>query len=175
MMKILGILCILTACAGTGIYSAMRLTGQIRIYQKLLAFLQDCAIYIRYQGLPLQELLALLAGHPDYETLDFLGHFKNPDDADNLDDSDHPGRNLEIQWENALADSRIPGEARRILRNLGHELGKTDTQGQLAVLELYQTQMQSAYEQFRGDSQKKGRLYQSLGWLGGAMLAILLI
>ncbi|MDE7122312.1 MAG: stage III sporulation protein AB, partial [Oscillospiraceae bacterium] len=123
MIKILGILCILTACAGTGIYLAIRLTGQIRIYQKLLAFLQDCAVYIRYQGLPLQELFALLAGQPDYENLDFLDNLNN---LNNAGLSEIP---IEARWESALQHSRIPAEARQILRNLGHELGKTDTQG----------------------------------------------
>ncbi|MDE6730022.1 MAG: stage III sporulation protein AB [Oscillospiraceae bacterium] len=170
MIKMIGILCILTACAGTGIYLATRLTGQIRIYQKLLAFLQDCAVYIRYQGLPLQELFELLAGQPDYENLDFLDYLNNSESCAGLS-----GIPIESRWESALKHSRIPAEARRILQNLGHELGKTDTQGQLTVLELYQMQMQTAYEQLRGDYQKKSRLYQSLGWLGGAMLAILLI
>ncbi|MDE5883675.1 MAG: stage III sporulation protein AB [Oscillospiraceae bacterium] len=170
MIKILGIICILAACAGTGVYLAMRLTEQIRIYQKLLAFLQDCAVYIRYQGLPLQELFGLLAGQSDYENLDFLENLKNLESCAGLS-----GIPIESRWESALEHSRIPTEARQILRNLGHELGKTDTQGQLAVLELYQTQMQTAYEQFREDYQKKSRLYQSLGWLGGAMLAILFI
>lgn len=166
-MKFLGILCILAACAGTGIYLAMRLKNQFRQYQKLLAFLADCAVYIRYQGLPLQELFAVLSEHPDYENLDFLGKLKQSALSFRI--------SPEILWTEAVQNSTIPPEARQILQNLGYELGKTDTQGQLAVLELYQTQMQSAYEQFRTGYQKKSRLYQSLGWLGGAMLAVLLI
>ena len=166
-MKSLGILCILAACAGTGIYMAMRLRNQFRQYQKLLAFLEDCAVYIRYQGLPLQELFAILAEHPDYESFDFLGKLKKSELSFQI--------SPEVLWTEAIQSSMIPLEAKQILQNLGHELGKTDTQGQLAVLELYQTQMQMAYEQFRTGYQKKSRLYQSLGWLGGAMLAVLLI
>lgn len=163
-MKFLGILCIILSCAGTGIYMASHLKNQVRQYQKLLAFLEDCAIYIRYQSLPLQELFAMLAEHPDYESLDFLRKLKIS-----------PEFSPEILWYGAVQESRLPSGAKQILQNLGHELGKTDIQGQLAVLALYQTQMQTACEQCRVCYEKKSKLYQSLGWLGGAMLAILFI
>ncbi|MBD5143995.1 MAG: hypothetical protein HDT22_10380 [Ruminococcus sp.] len=163
-MKLLGIFCIMSACAGTGIYKAYFIKNQVKQYQKLLAFLEDCAIYIRYQSLPLQELFAILSENPDYENFNFLKKLKFS-----------PEKSLEILWHDSIQESNLPLQAKQILQNLGHELGKTDTQGQLAVLELYQAQMQTACEQSFACCEKKSKLYQSLGWLGGAMLAILFI
>ena len=163
-MKLLGILCIVLACAGTGIYMAYFTKNQVKQYQKLLAFLEDCAIYIRYQSLPLQELFVILAENPDYQNFDFLEKLKLT-----------PEISPEMIWHKSIQESNLPLQAKQILQNLGHELGKTDTQVQLAILELYQTQMQTACEQSRACCEKKSKLYQSLGLLGGAMLAILFV
>nr|MDE6004465.1 stage III sporulation protein AB [Oscillospiraceae bacterium] len=158
------ILGIILDCAGTGMDTAYNIKNQVRHYQKLLPLLEDCAIYIRYQNLPLQELFSILEENPDYQDFNFLKKLKLS-----------PEFSPEIIWHEAIQESNLPSQAKQILQNLGHELGKTDTQGQLAVIALYQTQMQTACEQCRSGCEKKSKLYQSLGWLGGAMLAILFI
>ncbi len=127
-----------------------------------MQFLKDCDIYIRYQNLPLPELFAQLAEH--YPEFDFWE--KLTFNFDNLP---------EQIWENALTESNLPKEACNILIHLGNELGKTDISGQIAILDLYQRQMQNVLENYQTECGKKSRLFRSLGWLGGAMLIILFI
>ncbi len=161
MIRLSGVLCLLLTCAGTGMYAGIQVKKQVRQYQLLLSFLNDCEIYIRYQNLPLQELFSLLAENPDYRQLAFLNEIRTGEGSPHM------------RWQKAV--QHLSGEARTIFQNLGHAIGQTDLQGQIAVLELSQIQMQSAYENCRTASEKKRKLYQSLGWLGGAMLAVLFL
>lgn len=165
-MKGIGLICILLTCAGAGIYAASQLRRQVRQYQLLTAFLKDCAVYIRYQSVPLQELFQILAENPDYQNFVFL---------QTVIRKLSPERSLESVWHEAVQMGGLPPEAERILQNIGHEIGKTDIAGQLALLELYQMQMQSACETCQTSCEQKTKLYQSIGWLSGAMLAILFL
>lgn len=161
-MKIIGILLIFFCCAGSGIYAGYHVKHQVRICSRLLHLLEDCMIYIRYQNLPLPELFDLLAGiYPDF---DFLRNLQFS--CDSLP---------EQVWEQALQECDLPDDARKLLLSLGCELGKSDMQGQLSVLELYRMQMQNLLETYQADCGKKCHLFRSLGWLGGAMLTVLLI
>jgi len=163
-VKLFGILLLFFCCAGTGILASHQIRNQIRIWSVLIALIEDCMIYIRYQHLPLPELFELLKEKPAYQHLDFLQEF-----------SFTPEVAPETLWKQALEGSRLPSQAREILCNMGSELGRTDIQGQLAVLTLCRTQMQNALENCRTSCEQKGKLYQALGWLGGAAVAVLLM
>ncbi|MBR1528277.1 MAG: stage III sporulation protein AB [Oscillospiraceae bacterium] len=163
-MKLSGMLLLLFCGGGTGFYLSRQIRSQIRIWSVLIALLEDCMIYIRYQHLPLPELFALLKEKQAYQNLDFLQKL-----------SFTPELSPETLWNQALEGTRVPPQAREILRNLGAELGRTDLQGQLAVLTLCRTQMQNALEHCRTDCEQKSKLYQALGWLGGAAMAVLFL
>ena len=165
-MKLSGMILLFVCCAGIGSYSALQVRHQIRIYQKLLLLLQDCMTYIRYQHMTVYEIFSILAECPAYRHLDLIQYMCQEDFYQ------HPPEYL---WNQALRESRLPDEAKRILRNLGSELGKSDMQSQIAVLMLCQSQMQQALASCEAGSEKKSRLYQSLGWLSGAMLAVLFL
>lgn len=165
-MKLSGILLLFVCCAGIGYDSARRIKHQVRIYQKLLMMIQDCMTYIRYQHLTVQEIISLLAERSEYQSLDFIRQMHQNDFYE------HPPEQV---WREALQESRLPAEARQILQTLGCELGKSDIQSQLAVLTLCQSQMQKALSVCETGCEKKSKLCQSLGWLGGAMLAVLFL
>jgi len=165
-MKLWGILLIFLCCAGIGCYSALQVKHQVSIYQKLLLLIQDCMTYIRYQHLTVYELFSVLAERSDYQNLDLIQHLHQNDFYEN---------SPETLWNHALQESRIPEEAKQILQTLGSELGKSDMQSQLAVLALCQAQMQKALVSCEAGCEKKSKLCQSLGWLGGAMLAVLFL
>ncbi len=80
----------------------------------------------------------------------------------------------EIWCDAVRADNNVPKAASDILCALGHVLGTTDMQGQLAALELYRHQMKALAEEEKACVLKKGELYRRLGVLGGVMLAVLL-
>ncbi len=163
-MKFPGILLMMVCCAGCGMYAACGIRNQVRTYQNLLLLLEDCLTYMQYQHLNLEELFGILSGKAVYQNLDFVRKL-NP----------VPGLPPETLWNQALEESHLPEEARRILLLLGSELGKSDLQGQTAVLTLCRAQMCTALEACQAVSAQKCRLYQSLGWLGGAVCAVMFL
>lgn len=163
-MKFFGIVLLFAGCAGTGLYAGHQVRRQIKIYQKLLFFIEDCQISLRYQNLTLAELFHMFAERQEYQDFEFLQRLCKSEEE-----------TPEKLWKEALTACQFPKDAEQILKNLGSELGKSDLEGQTAILTLCRNQMQKALEAAQAVSAQKCRLYQSLGWLGGAMLAVIFL
>ncbi|MBQ7003810.1 MAG: stage III sporulation protein AB [Oscillospiraceae bacterium] len=155
------------ACSSAGFLAAAKLRRQAAQMQLLTALLCDFMTYIRYQCLPLEELLNLFAAHPHYRSFRFLHRT-----AEGFSAAVPPS----LLWQEAVAeDAAVPPQAQAILHALGTMLGTTDAEGQLASLEMYRMQMQTAADEMKEQSHKKGTLYCQLGVLAGAMLALLVL
>lgn len=167
MIRLCGILCLVCASAGTGFYRAHRLREDVRSLELLCGWTEDAAACIRHQQMELPELLAFLASHPNYRRFRFPGEV-----CRELSPLQPPG----VLWERAvLADSAVPASARSILIGLGNTLGTTDCEGQIAALTLYRHQLTQALAAARETLGTKGKLCRSLGLLGGAMAAVILL
>lgn len=166
-MKWLGIFCLFLTSAGLGMYAARSLRTRLRHTRQLSALLTDFAAHIRYQCLPLEDLLHLYAEHPNYSAFTFIKRVSREFCTEIP---------MCILWKDAVsADDAIVPEAKTILTNLGNVLGTTDLEGQLAALALHRRQLDELTEQLKETSQQKGELYRRLGVLLGAMLAVMLL
>ncbi len=163
-MKYTGLLLLFFCCTGIGFYAAYQVRKNIKLYELCLLLTEDCMTYIRYQHLPLPELFGLLKEKQSYQKWDFIR---------NLEFS--PEISPETLWNQALQNSQLPREARESLQHLGTELGRTDMQGQIAALTLCQHQIQAQLAACRTDCQKKSKLYQTLGALGGAAVIVVFL
>ncbi len=166
-MKWLGIICLFLTCAGMGFYAARMLRTRLVHTRKLSALLEDFAAHIRYQCLPLEDLLTLFAEHPNYTGFSFLRQVSR---------DFSPGIPPRTLWKDAVsADAAVPPQAVGILCALGNVLGTTDMAGQLAAIDLHRRELDGLAQELHTACEKKGELYRRLGVLLGAMLAILLI
>ncbi len=166
MLKGIGLLCLIAACTAVGFHRAGTLRRSVISTRLLVLLLQDLQIHIRYQSLPLEELLGLLAAHPNYQSLGFLKI---------VSEQFRPTEAFADLWQAAVReDGDIHEAAKAILCQLGNVLGTTDTAGQMTALALHVQQMQALETQLDEGYQKKGSLYQKLGILTGVMLAMLL-
>lgn len=166
-MKLTGILCILLACAAAGMYASGRLKKEVTAYERLISLTESCAAYIRCQSPELGELMLMLSEQSAFRQFRFLKTV-----SENLS----PGTPPSAVWNKAVfADTAVPKGAKEILCSLGTVLGTTDTPGQLSAIELHGTRLKRAAEESRERSGRQGKLYRSLGLLGGAMLAVMLI
>lgn len=165
-MRLAGILCIMLACTGLGMYAAAKLRQEVAAYERLIALTESCAAYIRCQSPELDELLLMLAAQP---SLHF--HF-----LEEVGERLKPGILPSAVWNTAVcSDTSVPKGAREILCSLGAVLGTTDIPGQISAIALHSDRLRRAAEESRERSVRLGKLYRSLGMLGGAMLAILLL
>ena len=80
-------------------------------------------------------------------------------------------------WEESLQTENLNAltmEDRQILADLGNVLGSTGLQGQINQLNLLQSRLKSQWEMASQRYAINGKLYRSLGLLGGLLMVILL-
>ena len=88
---------------------------------------------------------------------------------------------LENNWERLTSlwrrseEGELSQEEKKILAQLGTQLGTTDTQGQLSVLAVFNENIGSMIEKQTEKYAVKGKLCRSMGILAGAMAGILII
>lgn len=166
-MRWLGILCLFLMSTAIGFYAARRIRTRYHSTLKLTSMLTEMASLLRYQAMPLEELLLQLAHHPNYKEFSFLHEI-----CSRLSVDTSPS----LLWERAVSsDSAVLPAAGEILRSLGNVLGTTDMQGQLAALELHRIRMEEAAQNIRDDCIRKEGLYRKLGVLLGAMCSVILL
>lgn len=166
-MRTVGMLLLFCACSGAGFCAAHRLRKEAAHTEQLAVLLGEFMTYIRYQCLPLEELLRLFAAHPNYEAFTFLKA-----SSEGFCTAQPP----DVLWREAVtADEAVVPPAKEILCTLGNTLGTTDAEGQLAALALHRNQMEALAADMKEGCHKKGTLYCQLGVLAGAMLALLLL
>ena len=166
-MRCIGILCIVLACSGLGMYQAGRLQRDARAHDLLLSLLSECGVYIRTMQTELPELLVLLSEKPAYREFGFLRRA-----GEQMTPGCMPGT---VVCEAIRRDSGIPVAVQETLIRLGSVLGTTDLEGQLAALELARAEISRSGAEAHAKSTVQGRLFRLLGMLGGAMLAVLLM
>lgn len=87
------------------------------------------------------------------------------------------GRTFPEGWKQAVRESEkaLGRQEAELLAGLGDVLGSADLDSQLAAIQHTKTCMQARLEQARNQEQKYGRLYRTLGVLGGLGAAIILM
>ncbi len=150
--------------AGCGFAASSSLKRQVVYCKALRMFLEELGILMRWNGDTLPVLLEGLAQKQTYAPLNFLKQV-------------HPeeGKPFSEAWKAAVKqEHRLPKELSHLLLSLGDSLGTSDLDGQMLTLARYGQQLeqigQAAEEQYR----TKGRLYRSMGLLGGMSAALLL-
>ena len=138
--------CLLLCGSGTGLYLADRLHRQSASLQKLVP------LCVRLEGLLGMRL-------PTAVLTDMLvqEHLLPP--------SDDP-------WD---VLSRFSGPEQSACRELAALIGRGDAESQIAAVQLIETGLRVREREAREDAQIKGKLYSTLGLLGGLLAAVLCI
>lgn len=129
--------------------------------RQLILFCEDVSIEIRYAAKALDDILEKAKN--SYVDCDFLQKLAH-------------GSRFHESWRQAVSTEKSLTPAdKEILQNFGSELGRSDIEGQVAVInltsELLKRQLAEAEEQ----SAKKATMYRSVGFLCGLATAIILI
>lgn len=171
MVKLIGGLCIVFAFALLGLYQAMQLTNRGRQIRQLIAALHRLETEIRYGFTPLPEALQAAARQLDGPLAGLLRTA-----AAGL--CDGSGRSAEECWRLALGvhwpQTAMKQNEREIMQRLGGTLGISDRTDQEKHLQLAVLQLQAEEANACEDERKYGRMWRSLGLLGGLLIAILM-
>lgn len=126
----------------------------------------ETATLIRYRSLTVREIFLMLKENGAYADLLFL---------QNADFSDKSRPVGEIWQESIDSDFTLSSEEKKLLIQLGRQLGTTDTQGQLSVISVFNESLDTMIEKQSEKYAVKGKLCRSMGILAGAMAGILII
>lgn len=126
----------------------------------------ETATLIRYRSLTVREIFLMLKENRTYSDLLFL---------QNSDFSDKSRPVGEIWQESIDSDFTLSSEEKKLLIQLGRQLGTTDTQGQLSVISVFNESLDTMIEKQSEKYAVKGKLCRSMGILAGAMAGILII
>jgi stage III sporulation protein AB len=126
----------------------------------LINLLEQMAVQIRYQALPLGELFAYFKGNVFIDTV--------------IEQAD------EQNWRNAWGKAvnnfpELDSGDKEILKAIGNSLGNSDTMGQTAMLELNKNLLTARLSEASENVVRKGAMYRSVGLLTGLGLAIIIV
>lgn len=88
------------------------------------------------------------------------------------------GENSAAQaWEHSIEEvgTNLSKEDKAILKDLGNVLGKTDLEGQVKGMQLVQAFLDNQIQDALVEQKKNGKLYKTLGVVGGITIVILLV
>lgn len=170
MLKVLGILCILTGSTGIGCLYARELELRIAELQQIQQLLLLLRGEIRYMHQPLPEAFWHLSGKAPVLFVDFLTKT-----AQEL--QERGGQTAEEIWKrnlkNCLPALHIDRQERKDLERLGSMLGYLDVDMQINALDYYLEQVKQSSLRAAEMSKSHKKLYQYMGILVGAALAVL--
>ena len=82
-------------------------------------------------------------------------------------------------WDNAVQKLAkaysVTAEIKRNLTEFGRMLGTTDVEGQIKHIGVYKSVFTTARDNFQKEYKTKARLYKTLGFFAGAVLALIII
>ncbi len=168
------ILCIFILLSGAGIGQLKAKTYDNRVYhlQELITTLKVLESEMKYRMDPLPDLLLRVS------------KIKNGMSAALLDTAglllkNQAMRDLSDCWseavETAYHESALNKEDKRIITDLGIELGKTDLNSQSGMFQRTFSLLEAQTAEAIEEKKTKGKMYKSLGTAIGVLIVILLI
>lgn len=157
--------CLLVVCTGTmiGFVLSGRLYKRKDFLKSFTEFISLLATNLRYSG---DDIFTLVNSCAENSSLDSLL----------FSECDRPFDELWLERVKQLS-SEIPLSKSDIsmLNDFGGQLGKTDTEGQLKHLELYEVSFSKQLSSARDAITKKSKLYKTMGFFAGSAIALMMI
>lgn len=172
MLKTVGIICIITAGTGLGFSRSFALTEREKNLKMILRMVILLKGEIRYGNSSLHDSFAMAAEKMPGKFGEFLKETS-------VRMTNSPGLRFgQIFRQCALEKLQhlfLEKEEEEALLSLGEHLGYLDLSMQLKQLELFEKDLGFWIGNLQTDIQEKKKLYQSLGIMGGILLAVLFL
>lgn len=167
MIKIIGIIIVISVSSFTGLYFSLSLKNRVVVLKKLNYMLDEIMIMLRYRSATVYEIAETLASDERFAEFEFLSSIK-PDGEKPFRDS----------WCEAAENCKLFGLKKRdteLICDIGKKLGTSDLDGQISVIKLWQAEVMTAISSAESEYASKAKLYRTMGVLTGAFISIMLI
>ena len=138
------------------------------LLKKLEYMLEDMEMLIRFKSATVYDILRTLNAKESFSELAFIKYAAEGDET-------IPFCRM---WEKSVRlynEPALKAEDQNLILSIGHELGKSDINGQINALQLKKNELKDLISIAETEYRKKGSLYRSVGVLTGAFITILLI
>ncbi|MDR2713178.1 MAG: hypothetical protein LBB91_08730 [Clostridiales bacterium] len=171
MLKFAGAILIILACGVGGRLAAVRLLRRLRLIQGLQNGLLALEREISYSSTPLPQALlqAAAAGGEGAAVFEVSARYLGT--GEGLD----PGQALALALAEVEDTSILTDEDRQVLGSFGLGLGLSDGEDQLKRLKMTRQRLLVLEGEAKARWEKDGKIWQSLGWAGGLLLALVLL
>lgn len=167
MLKLLGALMVIMACAAAGWYQSRTLERRRMFlrgaHQGILALMRE----IDYSAAPMQQALSAAADMAG-SAADLFRHA-----AQSLAEGE--GCTAGEAWQTAVETCDISAEDKNLLSLAAEGLGISDSVNQLKSLELLRLRLEQAEAAAAEQSAKTGKIWKTMGWGCGAVLVLMLL
>ncbi len=171
-MKIIGFVFLTLGGGGYGFYMAYRLTERLKQLRQLYQLLLILQGEIRYQNSLLQEAFLAMSERVSGWQKQFLEELTT-------ELTKQTEQTLEQLWteivNNLSSYTAFEKEDRKLLLELGGQLGFLDREMQLTTIEFYKKRLSDSIEELEQQKSEKCRLYRVLGVASGMLVALLLV
>ncbi|WP_294908581.1 stage III sporulation protein AB [uncultured Ruminococcus sp.] len=163
-LKFLGGLLLVLSGFSAGWFCSKKLLMRKDFFKRIISFISNLSTQLRYSTSDIFTLVSLSA---------------NTSGLDLFEISDETGTPFYRIWSERV--NAIPakfglkkGDA-ALLLEFGEQLGKTDVDGQLKHLELYEALFKNLLTDAENEINKKSKLYKTMGFFVGTAAALMII
>ena len=164
-LNVLGAVVAVAVGAFLGFYGSFRLKKRVKKLTDCILLISQFRSSVRFSNCTVKEMLTQATENEQFSELTFLKKL-----------SDCDGSELKTVWRNAVREeTELSDDDKEALCGLGNTLGATDKEGQLLSFEQFSELLERHLEEANEEYQKKGRMYRSVGSLGGIAVGIVII
>ena len=172
MVQSIGICMILAVTTLTGAYFCLREKYRLQDLRELERAMVMMESQIRFLSVPLSEVLENIS----YQTKGQVGMLMQETAKAMAESTGETAEQIwETVWMRHISHTYLSVDDYQSILRFGKTLGYLDQEQQKNSTELFLTELRQKCRQIEHRLEKNGRLYYSMGFLGGLMLVIVLL
>lgn len=169
MLKLIGVILVLSGAGGFGIGKAMQFYRTVRQLREFRSAIEILKCEINYTLLPLPQLCTLTADRLSGAAAQFFRNFGS------LVEQDMSRERAAAQALESARGLELPDDAKMAILELCGTLGRYDLEGENRVLQLTGHRITAALERCEAEKKPRAKSYAALGICTGIAVIILTI
>lgn len=148
--------------------ASAKLKMRVQQLENFSAMLNEIEILIKFRALRVYEIINELSSHASFVNFSFLSTLNELMKSDDCD--------IAVCWQKSTDKTVFLTDAdRRIFLNVGEQLGSTDIDGQISMLEMNKVLIDRNLTEAKKELNEKGKLLKTVWGLMGIVLGIVII
>lgn len=172
MIKIIGILMIITACSAFGMRANRRLTIRVQALSSMITAINIIKSEILFKQTQLPEIIEILTYEANPEIRELFKKLQK--EMQNADEKTFSHKFTKVLNENEYA-LNFHKEDTKILSDLGFSLGRYDVETQANIIEYTKQRLDMNLSKAIKEREEQGRIYKTIGIGLGVIISMTML